>query len=376
MAGTYTIYISALDVEIETEAAGFVEKVIPSSGFGDDKAVGDAIEDDDKVISSPEWSEKVASESEGTHADLTFLLGNDLHMGGLNGAEDADEYYVWAKRTVVAANNIAGEAYKSPLTGTVDTPLFMLNSGDTLDNANDYPTSMEKYLEYYGTDGTDGLLNYPVYTVRGNHDSHAAILSHIVDTHGDYKYRFIANGIHFIVCDTYVQSVADGVNSADSQCSYDWLAEQLSLIGKNDRIVLFQHYDFLTEFGIWGVDPNIYKWWHKDDADALYDLIKDYNIVAILHGHVHATVLPDNAGMYEPFRTDYNINSPYGGTFNVCKITGNTFQFQTWNPDIRNDPGNPGFIGSFSWDADIPAYSTYSEKAIAADGFGNDKEIS
>ena len=376
MAGTYKIYISAVDIEVETEAAGYVEKVIPADGFGDDKAVGDAIEDDDKVISSPEWSEKVVSRSEGeNYGDVTFILAQDTHYGATNNAASVQAYYDGMLTAVTHMNDIVGEAYDSPLTGVVATPSFVIHPGDILDDSSDYPTSLTTFIRHFGSDGTDGILNYPVYLTRGNHDSHAAIKALILSRHGDYKYRFEFAGIHFICLDTFPQGT--GESYVDSNCSQTWLAEQLNLIGKNDRIVLFQHYDYETLSGFANVPPdNPLPWWSTTDGDELLTLITGYNVIGILFGHNHGSTLPGDLEVYEPFRT-YNTISAYnnssGITFWVIRITDTKFQAANWNPYSLT----PGWIGTREQNNTITSRVTYgADKVVAADGFGNDKEIS
>jgi hypothetical protein len=46
-------------------------------------------------------------------------------------------------------------------------------------------------------------------------------------------------------------------------------------------VVLMQHYGFD------GFSLNDWNWWTPKQRRALYELIADYNVVAILHGHNH-----------------------------------------------------------------------------------------
>jgi len=376
MAGTYTIYISALDVEIETEAAGFVEKVIPATGFGDDKAVGDAIEDDDKVISSPEWSEKVVSRSEGSdYGDLTFILNIDTHYGW----EPFETHFTWAEQQNIVdhMNDIVGTAYPSPMTGSVETPAFVINPGDIIYDNENYPESLSRYLSDYGTDGTDGRLNYPVYLTIGNHDSppsstFQAVTDIIEAKEGSRAYRFEYGGVHFICCDLFPQSASTlGDYYQDSHCTIAWLEQQLKLIGTNDRIILFQHYDYEDiDDPAAGLKPGG-VWWSYTDADELLEVIDGYNIIAIMHGHNHGTVLPGAVEIYDPFQS-YNVISVAKSWFAVIRITDDKLQHAVWRPDV----GNWLTSGGRLLDITIPSRVTYgAEKSISSPTYSSDKEI-
>lgn len=369
MGGEYKIYISAVDIEIETEAGGWVEKVVPDDDTGSDKEITEEW-GGDKSVSSPEWSEKVVSRSEGeTYGDLTFFFGIDTHYGWhLEGAH-AD--YDRLLADVVAMNGIVGEDYPAGLDGTIDTPAFLIHPGDATHDDAGYPTSYNRFVADYGFDGTDGVLNFPVHLVRGNHDTEDGIPALIVARHGDYKYRFEYGGIHFIAMGLFPQSASTvGDYYLDSGCSMAWVEEQLKLIGKNDRIILFQHYDYGTQD-----DPaaGLYSgnsWWSTTDADELLALIADYNVIAIMHGHNHGTILPDDADIYTPF-VGYNILSPASGTFFVVRVTDTKLQVG------QRYPVTPQWYLTNTQDITIPTRVTYSaDKVIPDDGFGSDKEIS
>ena len=368
MAGTYKIYISAVDIEVETEAAGFVEKVIPADGFGDDKAVGDAIEDDDKVISSPEWSERVVSRSEGeNYGDVTFILCNDTHYGW-HVEDDAHDDYDELLAVVTDLNTIVGVSYPEVLTGVVETPLFVIHPGDALHDDYGYPTSYNTFILHYGSDGTDGVLDYPLYLGHGNHDSEDAMTALVVSRHGARHYRYSAGGIHFICCDLFPQSLTTvGDYYRDSTCTIPWLEHQLSLIGKNDRVILFQHYDYQTTFGF---NHDDYNWWGTTDADELLTVIEDYNVIAILHGHDHGTVLPGDSDIYEPYQS-YNMISASSSYYFVFRVTDTKLQAAQRNTDSDT------WISLSTQNITIPSRVTYgADKVVAADGFENEKAIS
>ena len=258
---------------------------------------------------------------------LTFIMAVDTHYGW----QPFGTHWTYAQQLLLveAMNNIYGTDYPSPLTGSVERPAFVIQPGDVLYDDDDYPTSLETFIAHWGFNGGDGELNYPLYHTKGNHDGEGgAVNDLIVERYGDLKYRFQAAGVHFICLDLFPQAAGTvGDYYLDSACSMAWLQTQLEAIGRNSPVVLFQHYDYGTDFGL---DAETYNGWGTADADELAALISEHNIIAILHGHAHDTTLPGAIETYEPFR-GYNVVSPYMGSFNVIRITADKFQSVNWN---------------------------------------------
>uniref|UniRef100_A0A6C0B3W0 Calcineurin-like phosphoesterase domain-containing protein n=1 Tax=viral metagenome TaxID=1070528 RepID=A0A6C0B3W0_9ZZZZ len=48
---------------------------------------------------------------------------------------------------------------------------------------------------------------------------------------------------------------------------------------KNDAIIIFYHYNT--------VDEAYSDWWSDEEKEKFYEVIKDYNILAIINGHIH-----------------------------------------------------------------------------------------
>ena len=84
----------------------------------------------DKSVSSPEWSEKVVSRSEGeTYGDLTFFFGIDTHYGWhLENPAHAD--YDRLLADVVEMTDLVGEDYPVGLDGAISAPAFLIHPGD------------------------------------------------------------------------------------------------------------------------------------------------------------------------------------------------------------------------------------------------------
>jgi hypothetical protein len=322
--------------------------------------------DEEKVVSGPRWSEK-GSRYDETYDDIEFALIGDTHYG--EEAEKATAYtYAYHLGVVNSLNSLKGTAYPGTIPGNVGDIAFVINPGDAIDDGNDYPTSIDTHLDHWGFDGTDGKINFPMYYVRGNHDNATDwAYKYIKGRYGDYCYRMEYNGVHFIFMDSFAQSSETlGDRSEvyiDSNCPMSWVKEQLAAIGKKDRIVLVQHYDFRTDGGFKTIPGQTYSWWSTTDGDELAAAIADYNVIAILHGHYHTICSPDDVELY----TEFDGYSVFGTNLyypRIIKITDTKLYVATWNQ--RNDAFDP-VPGGNHYEVDLTSQTSYSEKSVPDD---------
>ena len=117
----------------------------------------------------------------------------------------------------------------------------------------------------------DGL-NKPYYIIPGNHDTKwsGSAGANFRALWGDDKFVFNYNDFRFIgFHQGPVLRMDDGHISLET---LDWLKEKLKQAGKDKPIILVMHYDLTSSIDNWFECIN---------------LIKDYNIKAIIHGHGH-----------------------------------------------------------------------------------------
>ena len=106
---------------------------------------------------------------------LTFFAASDTHFGHDVGNATSFEKNTWAIREMNALPR-NGTWPASLGGGPVGEPFGVTVSGDLLDggvNPSSDPDGCAQWANFtalYGFDGTDGLLRYPVYEGRGNHD--------------------------------------------------------------------------------------------------------------------------------------------------------------------------------------------------------------
>lgn len=135
-----------------------------------------------------------------------------------------------------------------------------------------------------------------IFLVPGNHDTYWESITEptskmkvmIKERYGGYQYKFNLGYLHCFNLGLYP---ASGENQKDrrnvtllktSPASLSWLKTELAKLDKTDPIILIFHYPIHGSFS---------EWWHKSEKDALFNAIKDYNVLAILVGHNHTTQL-------------------------------------------------------------------------------------
>lgn len=235
--------------------------------------------------------------------DLTFVVTSDTHFGYLSDESRNTEM-------ITTMNNLPSMPYPPEIAGFVDEPAFVIIAGDLSDSPSSW-TEPNGFLEHYGLDGTDGLINYPVYEGRGNHDTYAEMIGWITERHGGLYYSFDVDGIHFVCLDLYpTEEVAD------------WLHDDLAgLSDSNTPIILFQHY-------------------YPSSLNEIMDVIYGYNILAVFHGHGHNSSHsvyndPQSDAQYDIFQ----IGSPTKGSSNYFYVVHITNDKMTVVENYCFEPG-------------------------------------
>jgi hypothetical protein len=238
--------------------------------------------------------------------NITFLVTSDVHYDAFENEDrnDRDRDTIWRM------NDIASVAWPGELGGDpISRPRGVMVLGDIIDDGDRLLKgklqSRRQYLLFeadFGLDGTDGLLDYPVYETWGNHDGppegsekngfsfqaklkqrnllrqHRGQVSGLSDNRLHYSWDW--EGVHFVQIGIYP---ADRQNP-QIKYSPEWHNPQDALaflkadlagrVGSSGRpVVLMSHCGFDTD------------WWHPDDWTALYEAVKSYNVILYLYGH-------------------------------------------------------------------------------------------
>lgn len=192
-------------------------------------------------------------------------------------------------------------------------------------------------------------LNAPVYSVMGNHDNDNTATSDFAAAAewrrnvGPNYYSFNKGGIHFVVLDNIEVVDNSPEVSKDGECVYknritdyqlEWLRKDLANVtDKNAPLIIAMHAP-LFYF------PGGNKKYYIENADALLDVIKDFNDIRIVSGHTHvsyATASDDNR-IYE---------NNYGA---VCGSWWLNARIYLGNDNNVCRDGTPSGYGIWTWD--------------------------
>lgn len=297
--------------------------------------------------------------------DFTFFAMGDPQYGG--GPADKNDFQI-------AAMNAFSESEVWPedseFSGEeIDEAQGVIIAGDLTQNGRDgrYAAFVDPeenqigdFLADYGLDGTDGKLKVPVYEGCGNHDYEP-------DEPGDesvvdWRYYYTENPtpavdavamrneervgisaaaefpaghyswdwgwVHFVNVNVFPGDEASDADETsltrDPRKSLTFLREDLERhVGDSGRpVIVIAHYGF-DSFS------SESRWWTDAQREAFLEVIAPYNLIAYIHGHVHAT------HYYEEENINFfNVGSPYyessdpssKGHFTVFRITEESFE--------------------------------------------------
>lgn len=218
--------------------------------------------------------------------DLTFFVVSDTHYGQSGAADKA------ASMLVDRMNQLPGLAYPAEIGGAVGAPRGVLHLGDITDSAKE--RAWKLFVGDFGLLGGDGRLKWPVYETFGNHDGEAGScvrlgirernpkrtgLTGVSDNGLHYSWDW--DGVHFVSCGL-CPGTAEGPAPSDPEGSMEFLEMDLQKnVGRSGRAVVLMHH--------FGFDPYSLDRWREEWRLQYYELLRHYNVVAILHGHAHET---------------------------------------------------------------------------------------
>jgi len=263
--------------------------------------------------------------------EVTFFLAADTHYKG----GDADPVNIALGERVLKMNALPGVELPGAR-GPVGTPRGVIHAGDVLDGYEGLENEWRHFETHFGLDGSDGWLNFPVYEGYGNHDTHfpLASIAGLISarnehrpgvTHVSAPYTYPQDG------GRYAGSSVDGVHYAWKWGPVHFVQTNMRVGDGTDRFAAAGSLSFLRDYlenvvGDTGAAVVIIHHlniimqeteWPEADRLAYYDLIKDYNIVAILHGHQHGPLAATSWNGIRVFKTPALV----AGGVTVFKIT-------------------------------------------------------
>jgi predicted phosphodiesterase len=306
--------------------------------------------------------------------DLTFIVVSDTHYG-LGGAE-GDRVRT---ELVDEMNGLPGTSYPISLGGKVGKPRGVLHCGDITNDGN--KEQWDAFVKDYGLSGGDGRLHYPVYETFGNHDGGptSPIRQGIrqrntrrvglaaISTNG-LHYGWDWDGFFFVSL-----GVAPGstTHPYDPEYSMEFLEEVLQKhVNKAEPLILFHHFGF---------ESHSLDWWSDERRIQYDDLIKDQNVMAIIHGHAHIPLIYQWNGIDVYHPPHFRQQVPGNGPKNTGPVTHGFFVFHITDDELtvaeRRADGTWGMTARKSIKKDAPNDNTimgnqlnivHDEKAHAA----------
>lgn len=235
--------------------------------------------------------------------DVRFLVVSDTHLGYDGIAEDN-------ARLVPKLNEVGDDPKLGPRArGVVIT-------GDLTEYGQ--PKQWEEFVRLYGLTGKESTLALPVFEMVGNHDkvNLGPWVEQQVSARHDTKERFYAwdwDDLHLVA----LQEAPDDDGLA-------FLERDLAKQAADVPIVLFFH---LALLGPWSTG----NWFTDVYKERLWQTIKDRKVVAIFHGHHHATEHYKWHGIdvFKPGAVKHGAH-----TFAAVHVTDKTWTLDSYNWDL------------------------------------------
>ena len=237
---------------------------------------------------------------------VTWIVTSDCHYDAFEN-EDRNQR---VRQTVLEMNAIAQRSWPEPLgADPIERPRGVLVLGDVIDDGDrlldgrhQTPVQYAHFLADFGLDGTDGLLQYPVFEGWGNHDGpprgkekHGfsfqgqlqqrnairlarGLIAHVSDNGLHYSWDW--EQVHFVQLNIYPAdqqhpSIRYSAQWHDPQGALRFLKQDLAeRVGTSGRpVVLLAHCGFDTD------------WWSPEDWQQLYEAVRPYQVILYMYGH-------------------------------------------------------------------------------------------
>lgn len=211
------------------------------------------------------------------------------------------------QRFIQLLNTLPGSALpETSGGGTVSTNITgLLVVGDLVDsldkNGGPYPAmsrfEWKRYLADYGLTGKEGRISFPVYELHGNHDGpqgNTFVVDDIIERNKTRPgvVNVSSNGLHYSWDWGPLHLVNLGMFAGAGEwkreghhyaarASLEFLRDDLEeKVGESGRPVIVSHHLHLNapEFD-----------WPDEDRAVYFELLSEYNVVAIFNGHTHGS---------------------------------------------------------------------------------------
>jgi hypothetical protein len=226
--------------------------------------------------------------------DVTFFVVSDSHYAATPVENELQT------AAVDRLNSLPGTEYPAGLGGgIVQAPRGILFPGDLI-NDGALSESTDQWRQWVADMGVkgEGRVGYPVYEGYGNHDlgsndlaqnaikSRNALRPGVTNISSNgLHYSWDWDQVHFVNANLYPGNRPDPATPYspihDPQYALDFLVADLAAnVGNSGRpVIICHHYDLQGT-----------NWWTETEREAYYDAIKNYNVIAIIHGHTGTAI--------------------------------------------------------------------------------------
>jgi len=296
--------------------------------------------DTDPPIVAPFWA------GDGV-TDVTFMAVGDSQIF-LDASLDAvDDSYDTAVAAINAFDGFTWNSLGSD--DAIDRVRGLIMAGDITQNGRDgrdgYSSELGVFAREYGLCGNRHLI-YPVYEGYGNHDyrefpnllypNGAHPVADSVSIRNDFRagldnkapgiqghYTWVWDDVHFInvnltVSDTPPDYEGELLDLHDPRMALTYLRQELERIGPDAPVVITHHYPPTS-----GLNAQ-----SRPDVQGYQEAIAGFNVVAIIHGHIHSIGSISSFNGVPTFHAGYarrhfelSEGAPRRGTFRVMRIT-------------------------------------------------------
>ena len=281
--------------------------------------------------------------------NFTFAYISDSHITNIKGNEFVRNWDRGLIRAVAEANLLTPR------------PDFIFYGGDI--------AQLGKTEEIdHGLD-LIGALRGDVHYVMGEHDYYLDLGEHWRKRLGPDHYSFDHKGVHFVVLNsilTYddwthnrwespmrrMQEMARLDNPQGSpfmvgESQREWLRKDLDKVSKNTPVVVFSHSPI----------QKIYKGWNfwTEDADQIQALLKPFDKVTVLYGHVHQIQYNQigNISFNSAMATAWPWPYPVSFTQQASYLPKLTVEMNRADPFFERDATGWQFINLHTGDVDV-----------------------
>lgn len=211
--------------------------------------------------SAPASSAVVVAPARDRNIDVTFVVASDTHFG-FGGIEESNQ------RLVDRVNGLTGRAW--PLGGEIGKLEGLVITGDLTEWG--HVAEWERFLVFYGGEGTRAKVTLPVFEMVGNHDKVVGryVEDEVAKRHGGRYYAWSWGGLRLV-----------SLGEAPDDEGLAYLAKEVETRPKDEPVIIFFH---LALQGPWSTE----HWFGKGDyKQRMATILAGKNVAAIVHGHQH-----------------------------------------------------------------------------------------